>query len=286
MLRAYVDGGRGMQRWLIAAVARRGSLVLVCLAFLWAAAARADVSQGDYRLAAGDAIRIQVFQNPDLTLDTRVAESGAISYPLIGSVRIGGLSLAGAEAAIAGALQQGGFVQQPQVTIALTQIRGNQVSVLGQVNRPGRYPLETGNPRVSELLATAGGIAATGADTVILVGQREGRPFRREVDLAGLYLEGSGAQDVAVAGGDSLYVHRAPAYYIYGEVQQPGAYRVERGMTVRQALARGGGPTLRGTENRLRIHRRGGDGRIVELAAEMDGPVLADDVLYVRESLF
>ena len=107
----------------------------------------------DYPLGAGDTIRVQVFQNPDLTIETRVAESGAITYPLIGSVDLGGLSIAAAEKKIATALKDGGFVQQPQVNIVIIQLRGNQVAVLGQVNRPGRFPLETLNTRVSDMLA-------------------------------------------------------------------------------------------------------------------------------------
>ena len=91
-------------------------------------------AQADYPLSAGDAIRVQVFQNPDLTIETRVSESGSITYPLIGAVELGGLSIAAAEKKIADALQKGGFIRQPQVNIVLVQIRGNQVSVLGQVS--------------------------------------------------------------------------------------------------------------------------------------------------------
>lgn len=260
--------------------------LLLALFSLLSLAATAEEPQGDYLLGAGDAIRIQVFQNPDLTLETRVPESGTITYPLIGSVHIGGLGIGGAEQKIAKALKEGGFVQQPQVNIILVQIRGNQVSVLGQVNRPGRFPLETFNTRISEMLATAGGIAPTGADTVILVGTRNGKALRKEVDVAGLYLSNRLEDDIAVSGGDTLYVHRAPVFYIYGEVQRPGSYRVERNMTVQQALAQGGGPTVRGTESRLRLHRRQPDGKINQLSPELDAAILADDVLYVRESIF
>ena len=116
----------------------------------WGAVAQA---QADYPLSPGDAIRVQVFQNPDLTIETRVSEGGSITYPLIGAVDLGGLSIAAAEKKIADALQKGGFIRQPQVNIVLVQIRGNQVSVLGQVNRPGRFPLETANTRLSDMLA-------------------------------------------------------------------------------------------------------------------------------------
>ncbi|MRR49938.1 MAG: polysaccharide export protein EpsE [Rhodocyclaceae bacterium] len=261
---------------------------LAVLVFLgiFAISTQAEEKSGDYQLGAGDAIRILVFQNPDLTLDTRVSEGGTITYPLIGTVQIGGLTISKAEQTIAASLKDGGFVQQPQVNIVLVQVRGNQVSVLGQVNRPGRFPLETFNIHVSEMLATAGGIAGTGADIVIVSGTRNGKPFRKEVDIAGLYLENKPENDIVVAGGDVIYVHRAPVFYIYGEVQRPGSFRIERNMTIQQALAQGGGPTVRGTENRLRLHRRGANGAIEQLSPELNEPVHADDVLYVRESLF
>lgn len=240
----------------------------------------------DYPLGAGDAIRIQVFQNPDLTIEARVSEKGVISYPLIGSVELGGLSIAAAEQKIATALKRGGFVQQPQVNIVLMQVRGNQVAVLGQVSRPGRFPLETFNTRVSDMLAAAGGATATGDDQVIVTGMRNGKPLRKVIDIPSLYLAEQSDKDLVLSGGDTIYVHRAPVYYIYGEAQRPGSYRIERGMTIMQAIAQGGGPTARGSERRLRLHRKNGTGVIEKLAPEMTDPVMPDDVIYVRESIF
>ncbi|MGH8769279.1 MAG: polysaccharide biosynthesis/export family protein, partial [Burkholderiales bacterium] len=120
---------------------------------------QAQDKQPEYRFGPGDTVRIQVYQNPDLTLETRVTENGTITFPLIGNVKIGGLTVAAAEVAIADALRLGGYIKQPQVTVMPVLIRSTQVSVLGQVNRPGRYPLETLNINVSEVLAIAGGIA-------------------------------------------------------------------------------------------------------------------------------
>lgn len=262
------------------------TVILLLLWFSAAIAAAAGDKSADYRLASGDVIRILVFQNPDLTLETRVTESGTITYPLIGSVRLGNLALEAAEKEIARLLKEGGFVQRPQVTVVLLQNRGNQVSVLGVVNRPGRFPLETFNTRLSEIVATAGGIGGGGADVAIVTGIRNGKPFRKEIDVAGIFLSGQSSDDMVVAGGDVIYIHRAPVFYVYGEVQRPGSYRVERAMTVMQALAQGGGPTVRGTENRLRLHRRGTDGKIEESAPDLHQAIQADDVLYVRESLF
>jgi polysaccharide export outer membrane protein len=259
---------------------------LLFAAVAGAAGAQDRPAQPEYQIGAGDAIRITVFQNPDLTVETRVTENGTISYPLLGSVRVGGLTIPAAEAAIARGLKAGSFIKEPQVNISLLANRGNQVSVLGVVGRPGRFPLETFNTRVSEMIAIAGGIGPGGADIVILTGTRDGKPLRKEIDIPGMFLDNRLGEDIVVAGGDVIYVHREPRYYIYGEVQRGGSFRVERGMTVRQALAQAGGPTPRGTERNLRIYRRGADGQVESLKPEMNAPLQPDDVLYVQESLF
>ncbi|HKY02816.1 MAG TPA: polysaccharide export protein EpsE [Burkholderiales bacterium] len=248
-------------------------------------AARAQES-GEYRLGAGDAIKIMVYQHPDLTLETRVTESGTISYPLIGSVNIGGQTLEGAEKAIGAALSKGDFVRQPQVTVSLVQTHSNQVAVLGRTNRPGRYALETSTMRLTDVLAMAGGASDDGADIAVVTGVRAGKPFRKEIDVAALFAEGASESEVQVTGGDTIYVHRAPMFYIYGEVQRPGAYRVERGMTVMQGLAQGGGPTLRGSERSLRLYRRDKQNALQQVAPVKDAPLQADDVLHVPEGWF
>lgn len=262
-------------------------ILLAWLAALWLAPAQAVESRkAEYLLGAGDSIRISVFQNPDLTVETRVSENGTVTYPLVGALQLGGRSIAEAEGAIATKLRQGGFVRQPQVNILVLQIRGNQVSVLGLVNRPGRYPIETFNTRLTEMLATAGGINPAGADLVVFSGLRGGKPFRTEIDIPSLFLAAKTGDDPEVAGGDSIYVHRAPMYYIYGEVQRAGAYRLERDMTVLQGLALGGGLTPRGTERGVRVHRRGTDGAIKVIDPKMDQRLQPDDVIYIKESLF
>ena len=251
-----------------------------------AAAPASTQAKVDYKLDAGDTIRVQVFQNPDLTIETRVSESGIVSYPLIGSVELGGLSVSAAEKRIADKLQQGGFIQKPQVNIAIIQIRGSQVAVLGQVARPGRFPLETANTRLSDVLAQAGGATAAGDDVAIVSGTRGGQPFRRQIDIPFIFLGGQLQDNLVLQGGDIVYVHRAPVFYIYGEAQRPGAFRVERGMTVMQALAQGGGPTARGSEKRLRLHRTTESGRVVQSVPQLTDLVQANDVIYVSESLF
>jgi polysaccharide export outer membrane protein len=243
-------------------------------------------SRADYALGAGDAIRVLVFQNPDLSMETRLSENGVITYPLIGAVDLSGLSVAAAEAKISNALQSGGFLQKPQVTITLVQVRNNQISVLGQVAKPGRFPLETAGTRVTDMLANAGGVIASGDDWAILTGTRNGKPIRELIDIPAIFLNGNADKDTVLQGGDTIYVHRAAVFYIYGEAQRSGAYRIERDMTVMQAMAQGGGPTNRGSENRLRLHRKGADGQMQKIDPQLSDPVLPNDVLYIKESIF
>jgi polysaccharide export outer membrane protein len=240
----------------------------------------------EYLLSPGDILKITVFKNPDLSVDARVSESGTISYPLIGTVPLSGLTLPGAEKKIAQMLRDGGFVLNPQVNILLTLAVGNQVAVLGEVNKPGRYPIEGAGGHLSGMLALAGGISPTGGDIVVVTGTRAGKPFRREVDVLKLSQNGNTAEDLELVGGDTLFVNRAPQFYIYGQVQRPGGYRLEKGMTVMQALATGGGVTGKGTSRGIVVHRRDANGKVKETSASLDEDVHDQDVIYVKESVF
>ena len=260
---------------------------LAALATLTAASAvsYAQDKLSDYRLGPGDSIKVQVYQSPDLTVEARVSESGVINYPLIGRVNIGGLTVPDAESRIASALKAHKILKQPQVNINVTQVRGSQVAVLGQVQKPGRFPLEAMNARVSDMVAAAGGISPQGDDVVIVTGIRNKKPFRKAVDTSAL-MSGRSTDDVLLQPGDTIYVSKAPVYYIYGEAQKPGYYRVERGMTVMQALAAGGGITPRGSNSRLQITRKTPEGQTVQLSPKLTDTVMAGDVLFVKESIF
>jgi polysaccharide export outer membrane protein len=248
--------------------------------------AASAAAPNEYRLGSGDTIRVTVFQNPDLTLEGRISEAGVVSYPLLGSIRLGGLSVTAAEKFIADGLRNGNFVKQPQVSLVVLQVRGNQASVLGQVNRPGRYPIEVADMRLSDMVATAGGIAQGGSDLVIVTGVRDGKPFRYEVDLPSLFAPGGRDKDIFILNGDTLFVDRQPLVYIYGEVQRPGPMRLERDMTLLQVLASGGGLTLRGTEKGIKVHRKEADGSIKQIVPTLTDKVREGDVVFVRESLF
>jgi len=237
-------------------------------------------------IGAGDMVRVSVFRNPDLTTETRVTERGTILFPLIGEINVQGLTPSQASSRIAEKLRQGRFVVNPEVTLSLMQVNSRQVSVLGNVNKPGRYPLDGTSARLTDLLAIAGGIAPTGSDQVTIVSTRDGKTSSMDVDIPAMLRNGDLSKNVMLEPGDTVFVHRAPMVYVYGEVQKGGAYRLENGMTVMQAIAMGGGITPRGTDRGIKVTRKNGNGQAKDMTVRLTDPVQVDDVIYVRESLF
>lgn len=244
-----------------------------------------QATAGEVLLGPGDVLKLSVYGNPDLALETRIGDTGAITFPLLGQVNVGGMPVMAAEKKIAGLLETGGYLKRPQVNIIVTQLQSQQVGVLGQVNRPGRYPLES-RRSLMDVLALAGGIGPEGGDTVSVLRRRDGKTTKETVDVLDMVRSGEMKQDLEVAAGDIIYVERAPRFYIYGEVQRPGAFRLERSMTVLQALSVGGGLTPRGTERGIRIKRRDAQGKVQVIDARHDNLLQTDDIVYVRESLF
>jgi len=237
-------------------------------------------------VGAGDMLHITVFRNPELTTDAKVTDQGTILFPLIGDVKVTGLSPQQVGARISEMLRQGKYVVNPEVAVSMAQVNSRQVSVLGNVNKPGRYPIDGVNNKLTDFLAAAGGVAGTGSDSVTIVSNSNGQSVKTDVDLTGMFREGNLTKNVVLQPGDTIFVHRAPMVYVYGEVQKAGAYRLEPHMTVMQAIAMGGGLTVRGTERGVRIHRRDASGNVKKLDASLTDPVQSDDVVFVRESLF
>lgn len=236
-------------------------------------------------LGPGDVVKATVYNNPDLTTEARITEAGTLTFPLIGAVPVAGLSSTAAEQRIAKLLESGGYIKNAQVNLLVTVLSSQMVSVLGQVNRPGRYPIE-GKRSLMDMLAMAGGVNPDGGDTVNLIRKRNGKTTREVIDVIEMVRTGDLNRDLDVAGNDVIFVERAPRFYIYGEVQRPGAFRLERSMTVLQALSVGGGLTQRGTERGIRIKRRDEAGKLQVIDAKHDDLLQVDDMVYVKESLF
>jgi polysaccharide export outer membrane protein len=237
-------------------------------------------------IGVGDMVRVTVFRNPDLTTETRVTDQGTITFPMLGDIPVAGLTPQQVGKRIADKLSSGKYVVNPEVQVTMMQVNSRQVSVLGNVNKPGRYPIDNINSRLTDFIAAAGGVAAPGSDLVTVVSMKSGQAEKRDVDLSQMFTSGNVQANLELQPGDTIYVHRAPMVYVYGEVNKAGAYRLEPHMTVMQAIAMGGGLTVRGTQRGLQIHRRGENGKVNKIDARLTDEVRTDDVVYVAESLF
>ncbi|HTY48721.1 MAG TPA: SLBB domain-containing protein [Steroidobacteraceae bacterium] len=234
-------------------------------------------------LGAGDSIQVQVFGQPDMSGNVSVDDDGSVNLPLVGHVKVGGLTLRQAEDSIATAIRKDQLLVNPRIAISVVQARNLRVSIIGEVRSPGRYAVD---PRTSiiDLLAQAGGTTESGGRQVyILHTDAAGKVTRRLINLDDPASAASGSY---LQGGDSVIVPRAQVFYVYGEVAQPNAYRLEPGMTVVQAIARAGGVTPRGSDSRIDVKRTDASGKMVTLRVHPGDLVRANDVIYVRERIF
>jgi polysaccharide export outer membrane protein len=243
------------------------------------AVAAATGEPGDYRLGSGDLLHITVSGYAEMVTDVRVSESGSITYPFIGEIPVANLSTHEAERLIAQKLGDGGFIRQAQVTVLVSEYQGQRIAVMGQVGKPGKYPL-TSSARVMDLLAEAGGTVPSIASDQATLLRKDGSKVL--IDLQSLF-DGDPRQNPPVSGGDTIYVPKAAQFYIYGEVQKPGMYRLERNMTVSRAISAGGGLTSKGSERRVVVKRRDANGKEHKVSVDNTTTIMPDDVVFVKQ---
>lgn len=258
------------------------AVMVLCLTLAPAVHANGGAAPSDYKVGPGDLVKITVYGAPDMSTEVRVAESGGITCPLIGSVQVAGLSTSEMEKLLSTRYVDGGFLRQPQIAVLIMEFMSQKISVLGHVTKPGQYP-QRGSANVLGLIAEAGGVdAKTAADRATLT-RADGT--QAEIDLDKLF-DGDPGQNLAVGGGDRIYIPKADQFYVYGQVQKPGQYKLERGMTVSRAISASGGLTPRGTERRAIVKRRGADGEEKEYGVKGADVLRPDDILFIKESLF
>ncbi|TAK61993.1 polysaccharide export protein EpsE [Methylobacter sp.] len=242
-------------------------------------------SAAAYNIGPDDVLRISVYGHEDLRTESRVSADGKITFPLIGEVAASGKSTIELEEAIAVSLINGGFVHDAQVSVTVVEQVSQRISVLGYVNKPGRYPLNS-NSSIVDMIAMAEGINEMGDHKVVVTRIIDGKPQKWELDLLTYLGNTESTVPFKMQQGDEVYVPKAPMFYIYGEVQRPGGYRIEPEISVVKALSIGGGLTPRGTENGIVIKRKSENGELQETDVELSDAVLKDDVIYVSERWF
>jgi polysaccharide biosynthesis/export protein len=271
----------------------RACQVLLVMALAAAGVAQTALAQSTAAtLAPGDVLKITVYGNPDLATTTRILPNGNISFPLIGEVSVGGVSPVEAERTIANRLSRGGFVRNATVNIFVEErsaVVGSSVTLLGQVGRSGTYSLDPESPdsvsNLVDLLAKAGGPTDKAADYCYLIRKENGQPKKLRIDLAGLLGSGDLKSNVVLMKGDVVMVPEMDVFYIYGEVQRPGRYRLERDMTVMQGLSVASGMTPRGSIKGIVLNRQDG-AKVRSLPSDLDDHLQPNDVVYVKTAVF
>ena len=245
-----------------------------------------------YKLQPDDIIRMQVFGEPDLSVEQAVNPMGYINIPLVGQIRAQDLTQDELALLIRTALSK--YLVEPKVQLTLSRVRDPRVFVLGQVGRPGPVPFKQGE-RIMEAIAGAGSyneIAWLEEATLTHKGSQEADPL----NLRKLFLDGDMSQNMQLKDGDTIFIPEDTKnkYFVLGEVMRPMMYRLKENITVMDAITTAGGPTPKGTLKDTYIIRGdpGSPQRIkVDIGKLVKGGDLTQnimlqpgDVVYVAES--
>lgn len=257
---------------------------------------RAD---SDYVLRVNDQISIAVFQEPDLTTETRISKSGRITFPLVGSLALEGKTIEEAVALLRERLDRD-YIIDPHVTLTVTDYASERVTILGQVMKPGTIGIpDEGSLDVLSAIAMAGGYTETAEAGAITIRRRVGDEDQL-LQIDGVRLANDrNAKPVMVQPNDVITVADKPMerVTVLGEVQKPGVVDIPLNsrMDLLKAIAMAGGYTKTANPSRIRVRRRveGGDKLYLidgeKLANEAHARpfvIQSDDVVIVGESLF
>jgi polysaccharide export outer membrane protein len=292
-------------------VRRRLSACLVILHALWFSPAFAEARQsaplqqsaspqsGQYIVGPNDVLAIVVVDQPQLAGKYIVRADGTFTFPLLGRLQAGGLSVQAVENDVRDRLAKG-YLKDPQVGVSVDQFRSQQIFVMGEVRTPGTLQF-TGPMTLIEALARAGATTEHAGTDVVIVRPLSGAPpvdataiqqrveSSKDADLMRVDLQklqaGALSLNLALRSGDTIFVPRAESVFVSGQVVSAGEYGIRKGMTIRQAIALAGGVTERGSTRRIQIVRQV-DGSEVTVGASLQDTVRPGDTIVVRERLF
>ena len=263
-----------------------------------------EAASADYQIGPQDILRVTVYGHDDLTQTVLVQPDGTFTFPLIGRVKASDNTPAELEKKIVTLLSKG-YIRNPQVTVVVQEFRSKTVFVVGEVARPGPYPL-AGHTSLVEVLAKAGPTANAGAEVVVVRPQQgasvkgpilptevagtDGTPAANQQAqvfrvAVGQIQEGHLEQNISLEPNDTVFVPQAPKVFVTGEVRNAGAYGWFPGMTARQLISLAGGLTPDGSNSRLKVVRQL-NGQSKESGIKLDAPITPGDTLVVRRRLF
>ena len=249
----------------------------------------------DYIIGPEDILKIQVWDNIDLDRTVQVSREGIFSFPLIGSVKAEGLSVAQLEKELRTRLADG-YIVNPNVTITIEEYKSKKVFVIGQVQKPGTFPL-SGTTDLLDIISQAGGPTDEAEKEAIIVRpknnlQVENSTLPQEAKKSEIItinikklLKGEVSLNIDLQKGDTIYIPKIHYFYVFGEVNKPGRYPLEEETTVLKGITIAGGLTEKGSKWRTKLLRVR-DGQKIEIKAKMDQLVEPEDIISVPESFF
>jgi polysaccharide export outer membrane protein len=239
------------------------------------------------RLGAGDLLEVNVYNVPELSTKARVGNSGDVYLPLVDYVHVADLTVEEAQALIEKRLVDQGFLRNAHVTIFVDESANQGVTVIGEVLRPGVYPL-LGDRKLYDLISAAGGFSQMAGRKVSIIRQRD--PSSPITVNLPRNLADDLQDNIEILPGDTISVPKAPIVYVVGDVGHPAGLLIDNGtLTVLQALALAGGTNHTAKLHGVCIIRKGPNGMVstrVPLkkmleAKAPDENLQADDILFV-----
>jgi len=246
-------------------------------------------SVSEMLIGGGDLLEVTVY-GTDFDKQVRVSDAGEISLPLLGTVKLAGLSIREGERVVARELAQRGYFTDPQVSIFDREYASQAISVLGEVQKPGLYPLP-GTRTLLDAISAAGGTTAKAGSKVTIT--RRSRPEHPEIVPLSYSAEASPTSNPQVFPGDTVVVSKAGIVYVVGDVKQPAGIVMENSrMTVLQAIAMAQGTNPTAKLNSCKVIRKTPDGpkeipiRLTNIlgAKATDLVLQPDDILFIPSS--
>jgi polysaccharide export outer membrane protein len=234
-----------------------------------------DTSGAEYIIGPEDTIEVEVVGQPDRAR-ARVYTDGSVQMNLIGRIPAAGRTPRELATQVAAALKTGGFYANPVVNVEVVGFSSRYVTVLGAVVSPGLVPINRPY-HLSEILARVGGARGDAAEYLVV---RPEKGDEKHYSIKKLSA-GEPSDDPLVTPGDKIFAPPAEVFYISGQVKSPGTFPIREGMTIAQAIAKGGGLTDSGNGKRVTVTRGG-----KTLKLDASEKVLPEDVLVVAEKLF
>ncbi len=255
-------------------------------------AASFNTDPSDYLLGAGDLLQISVFECEDLNTKVRVTSRGYVTLPLVGQMKVKGLTARETEIEIEKAYKQR-YLKDPHIGVFVEEHFSQRVTLMGQFKTPGTFDYLS-KMRLLDVLALGGGLTDQAGRTAqvrrMAIGDDPPKTFLVDLDM--MIRQGHNELNIEINGGDVIFVPEAGVFFVDGAVSKPGAYPIKRSTRLFEALSQAGGlkPYAKSDSLLLVRYKANGERTVLELnlkEREVQETLISDrDVILVKASGF